>query len=103
MKVIFEKQNSSFSNMKSYLDTHLRVVHVVFIAREYVQFLGPFFSTSGHFMPKFDQPRMKANWKKWNYGFKNTKQFFDTHLRDASGFPRDRNVEAFFFPFRLNS
>jgi hypothetical protein len=29
MKVIFEKQNSSFANMKSYLDTHLRVVHVV--------------------------------------------------------------------------
>ena len=29
MKVIFEKQNSSFANMKSYFDTHLRVVHVV--------------------------------------------------------------------------
>jgi hypothetical protein len=34
MKVIFEKQNSSFVNMKSYLDTHLRVVHVVLIAIE---------------------------------------------------------------------
>jgi hypothetical protein len=34
MKVIFEKQNSSFANMKSYLDTHLRVVHVVPIAEE---------------------------------------------------------------------
>jgi hypothetical protein len=45
---------------------------------------------------------MKANWKKWNYGFKNTKQFFDTHLRDANGFLRAGNVEAFFFPFRLN-
>jgi len=39
---------------------------------------------------------MKAIWKKWNYGFKNT------HLRDASGFPSDRNVEAFFGPFRSN-
>jgi len=29
MKVIFEKQNSSFANIKSYLDTHLRVVDVV--------------------------------------------------------------------------
>ena len=27
-----EKQNSSFQNMKSYLDTHLGVVHVVLIA-----------------------------------------------------------------------
>jgi hypothetical protein len=34
MKVIFEKKNSSFANMKSYLDTHLRVVHVVPIASE---------------------------------------------------------------------
>jgi hypothetical protein len=31
MKVIFEKQNSSFANMKSYLDNHLRVVDVVLI------------------------------------------------------------------------
>jgi type 1 glutamine amidotransferase len=82
MKVIFEKKNSSFPNMKSYLDTHLRVVHVVPIAGRRVV-LGPlFFSTSGHSRPKFDQPRMKAIWKKWNYGFKNIKQFFDTHLRD---------------------
>jgi hypothetical protein len=36
MKVIFEKQNSSFANMESYLDTHLRVVHVVLIASKYV-------------------------------------------------------------------
>jgi hypothetical protein len=34
MKVIFENNNSSFGNMKSYLDTHLRVVHVVLIASE---------------------------------------------------------------------
>jgi hypothetical protein len=34
MKVIFEKQNSSFANIKSYLDTHLRVVDVVPIASE---------------------------------------------------------------------
>ena len=33
-KVIFKKQNSLFANMKSYLDTHLRVVHVVLIASE---------------------------------------------------------------------
>jgi hypothetical protein len=32
--VIFEKNNFSFANMKSYLDSHLRVVHVVLIARE---------------------------------------------------------------------
>jgi hypothetical protein len=32
MKVIFEKKNSSFANMKSYLDTLLRVVHMVLIA-----------------------------------------------------------------------
>jgi hypothetical protein len=36
MKVIFEKINSSFPKMKSYLDTHLRVVHVVPIAGEAV-------------------------------------------------------------------
>jgi hypothetical protein len=42
---------------------------------------------------------MKAIWKKWNYGFKNIKQFFDTHLRDASGFPSARNAAAFFGPF----
>ena len=34
MKAIFEKKNSSFANIKSYLDTHLRVVHVVLIASE---------------------------------------------------------------------
>jgi hypothetical protein len=34
MQVIFEKANSLFPKMKSYLDTHLRVVHVVSIARE---------------------------------------------------------------------
>jgi hypothetical protein len=49
MKVIFEKTNSSFQKMKSYLDTHLRVVHVVLILGEDVKFLGPFFSTSARF------------------------------------------------------
>jgi len=34
MKAIFEKKNSSFANMKLYLDTHLRVVHMVLIAIE---------------------------------------------------------------------
>ena len=34
MKVIFEQKKSSFENMKSYLDTHLRVVHVVLIPSE---------------------------------------------------------------------
>ena len=34
MKVIFENQNSSFANMKSYLDTHLIFVHVISIASE---------------------------------------------------------------------
>jgi hypothetical protein len=36
MKVIFEKQNFPFENMKSYLDTHLRVVHIVPIVGENV-------------------------------------------------------------------
>jgi hypothetical protein len=44
MKVIFEKINSSFTKMKSYLDVHLRVAHVFPNARKDVQFLGPFFS-----------------------------------------------------------
>jgi hypothetical protein len=60
MKVIFEKKNYSFVNMKSYLDTHLRVVHMVLIASEDVYFLGPFFLTSGHSWPRFYQPRMKS-------------------------------------------
>jgi len=64
---------------------------------------APFFSTSGHSRPKFDQPRTKVIWKKWNYGFKNIKWFFDTHLRDIGGFLSSRNVEAFFGPFRSNS
>jgi hypothetical protein len=51
MKMIFGKKNSPFGNMKSYLDTHLRVVHVVLIASEDVMFLGPFFSTSRHSRP----------------------------------------------------
>jgi hypothetical protein len=50
-------------------------------------------------MPKFDQPRMKTIWKNWNYEFKSTKYFLDTHLRDESGFQSTRNVEAFFCPF----
>jgi hypothetical protein len=47
-------------------------------------------------------PRMKVILKKWNYGFENITQFFDTHLRDASGLQSVRNVEAFFGPFRSN-
>jgi len=34
MKVIFEKINSSFPKMKSYLGSNLRVVHVVPVAGE---------------------------------------------------------------------
>jgi hypothetical protein len=34
MKVIFEKNFFSFPNMKSYLDTHLRVLNVVPTASE---------------------------------------------------------------------
>ena len=49
MKVVFERNNSSFADVKSCLDTHLRVVHMVLIVREDVYFLGPFSSTSGHF------------------------------------------------------
>jgi hypothetical protein len=36
MKEIFEKTNSSFPNMKSYLDTHLKIVHDVPIVGENV-------------------------------------------------------------------
>jgi len=42
MKVIFEKQNSAFANMKSYLDTHLRVVHGVLITSEMCSSWAPF-------------------------------------------------------------
>jgi hypothetical protein len=34
MKVIFEKKIFQFANSKSYLDTHLWVVHMVLIATE---------------------------------------------------------------------
>jgi hypothetical protein len=34
MKLIFLKKISSFANMKTYLDTHLRVVHEVSIASD---------------------------------------------------------------------
>ena len=44
MKLIILKQISSLANMKSFLDTHLRVVHEVLIASEDVQLLGPLFS-----------------------------------------------------------
>ena len=40
---------------------------------------------------------MKAIWKKWTYGFKIIKHFFDTHLTDIGGFLSSRDVEAFFF------
>jgi len=36
MKLIFEKKNSPFANMKSYLDARLRDVHMVLIASENV-------------------------------------------------------------------
>jgi hypothetical protein len=73
MKVIFEKINSSFPKMKSYLDNHLRVVHMSRLWEKTCSSWAPFFSNSGHSRPKFDQPRMKAIWEKWNYGFKNIK------------------------------
>jgi hypothetical protein len=57
MKVIFEKKNSSFANMKSYLDTHLRLVHVVLIEREKVIF------------------------EKQYSSFENMKSYLDTHSR----------------------
>jgi len=34
MKVIFEKKNSPFENMKSYFDTQSRAVHMGLIASE---------------------------------------------------------------------
>ena len=44
MKLIILKKISSLANMKSFLDTHLRVVHEVLIASEDVKLLGPLFS-----------------------------------------------------------
>jgi len=42
-----EKKSSLLPNMESYLDIHLRVVHVVLIASEDMWFLGPFFPILG--------------------------------------------------------
>jgi hypothetical protein len=53
MNVLFEKKNSSFAKMKSYLDAHLRVVHAVLMADEDMYFLGPFFLNFGSFYSHF--------------------------------------------------
>jgi hypothetical protein len=76
-----EKKNSSFLNVYSYLDTHLRVVHVVLIASERRVVLGPRFLNFGSYSrPKFGT--------KWDYGLKrkilhflNVYSYLDTHLR----------------------
>jgi hypothetical protein len=74
MKVIFEKKNYSFVNMKSYLDTHLRVVHMVLIASEDVYFLGPFFFFNfGSFLAQVLPAPDEVYLEKVEYGFKNIK------------------------------
>ena len=73
MKVIFEKKNYSFVNMKSYLDTHLRVVHMVLIASEDVYFLGHFFLNFGSFLAQVLPALDEVYLEKVEYGFKNIK------------------------------
>jgi hypothetical protein len=74
-----EKHNSSFPNRKSYLDTHLGIVHVVFIASEDVQFLGHFFSTSSHILgPSLNGVGLWV--EKHSCSFPNRESYSDTHL-----------------------
>ena len=55
MKVTFEKKNSPFANMKSYLDTHLRVVHYSLDYDRRRVVLGPVFHNFGsRSRPKFE-------------------------------------------------
>jgi len=67
MKVIFEKKNSSFASIKSYLDT----------------FFGPFRSNSYRFRVFSDRPRIKLIFLKKNSSFANMKSYLDTHFRVA--------------------
>jgi hypothetical protein len=74
MKVIFEKKNYSFVNMKSYLDTHLRVVHMVLIASEEVYSWALFFFFNfGSFLAQVLPDPDEVYLEKVEYGFKNIK------------------------------
>jgi hypothetical protein len=53
MKEIFEKKNSSFANMKSYLDTYLRDIGGFPSSRKVEAFFGPFRPNSYRFIVDF--------------------------------------------------
>jgi hypothetical protein len=77
-----EKQSSLLPNMESYLDTHLRVAHVVLIASEDVWFLGRFFSTSGPILgPSLNGVGLWV--EKKSSMLPNMESYLDTHLRVA--------------------
>jgi hypothetical protein len=66
--------------MKSTLDTRLKIVDVVLIARGDVQFFGRIFSTSGHIPgPTLNEVGLWV--EKLNFSFPNMKSTLDTHLR----------------------
>jgi hypothetical protein len=89
--------------MKSYLDNHLRVVHAVLIVSEDVYFLGPFFLNFRSFYGHFRLAPNEGKEEDVKLSAYKYKIIFSTHLGDASGFARARNVEAFFGPFRSYS
>jgi hypothetical protein len=74
-----ENHSSPFPHRKSYLDTQLGDVHIVLIAREDVQFLGLFFSTSGHILG-LDLNGVGLWVEKHNSPFPNRKSYSDTHF-----------------------
>jgi hypothetical protein len=75
-----EKQSSWFPNTTSYLDTQLRVVHMVLIASEDLYFFDRFFSTSGHNLgPSLNEVGLWV--EKKSSQFPNMESYLDTHLR----------------------
>jgi hypothetical protein len=77
-----EKKSSPLPNIESYLDSHLRVALVVFIASEDVWFLGHFFSTPGLVLG----PRLNGVglWvENQSSSLPNMESYLDTHLRVA--------------------
>jgi hypothetical protein len=77
-----EKKSSPLPNMESYLDTHLRVAPVVWIASEDVWFLGRFFPTLGPVLG----PRLNGVglWvEKQRSLLPNMEPYLDTHLSVA--------------------
>jgi hypothetical protein len=75
-----EKKSSPLPNMESYLDTHLRVAHVVLIVSEDMWFLGRFFLSSGLVLgPSLNEMGLWV--EKKNSPLPNMESFLDTHLR----------------------